>query len=265
MAKARIPSRKSGSFTLSWGLITIPLAVYKATDESNISRSMFTERGHRVGTKWYNKETGEDVAFADIVKKYESENGWVELEDSEIDELLALQSGQAELIGFMPNSHLHAHFLPKSFMQVRPDKEKKGRDSRVNPAAAKAFALLTSAMEAEGVFALMKVVYRQKSHICAMDTNGRMWFLHYDEEIRESLPMPQVEVSDAELEMATALVRSLEMSKPPALENTDAERIREFAKIKASGEPQRSQPRPVPQVMDLMAALKASVEAQKVG
>ena len=142
-------------------------------------------------------------------------------------------------------------------------------------ATTKPYALLTRAMEESGKVGIARVVMRTKQYLCAVrPQSGKlvMSTMVYADEVNSPSDIPelsevdQVEVSDKELTMARQLIESLaEEFEPAKYSDTHRERVMELIERKASGDEGVVEP-PAPQddkVVDLMAALEASVAAAK--
>ncbi len=135
----------------------------------------------------------------------------------------------------------------------------------------KPFALLMRALSDKGLTAVAKLAIRNKERLCAlrpMDGTLMLETLYYPDELRveRGVPMPDVEISDQELQMASALIDLLTQPfKPEEYEDHYREALMEVIKAKLDGQEIVEAPEaPVASnVVDLMAALRASVEATK--
>lgn len=145
-------------------------------------------------------------------------------------------------------------------MQVRPAA---GANKKPSPAFQKAYMLLMGAMERRGVFALVSYCLRGKPRVAALTSDGFLRQLAYDDEVRESLPMPTVDLSDAELAMAEKLVKSMSVKKAPAVVDEGSERVRVYAETKAAtgAAPEVASKAGLDAGEDLMKALEASLAA----
>ena len=134
----------------------------------------------------------------------------------------------------------------------------------------KPFALLMRALTDKGLTAVAKLAIRNKERLCAlrpMDGMLMLETLYYPDELRveRGVPMPDVEISDQELQMASALIDLLTQPfQPEQYEDHYREALMEVIKAKLDGQEMVEAPEaPVSNVVDLMAALRASVEATK--
>lgn len=264
-AKASLPSRKTASVTIGWGLVSIPVGLYAATSENRVSFKEFCADGHPVGRKMYDKETGEDVDRGEIYKMFQTPDGeWVRIDPEEVEAVLQTSKGTASIVQFRPlNEWFDGQFFYTNVYQIRPDKMGSGRNKTDNPAANKAFTLLMEAMAVKRVYGLVEVALRGKTYMAALTPDGRFYLLFFDDEVRQDLPAPEVDISEAELDMATKLIdTNMAVDGEVELVNHDYEKIVEFAveKAKKGGKVDLPEPKPAQSSDDLMAVLQASLE-----
>lgn len=265
-ATAKAPSRSNRSITLSWGMISIPLSVYSGSEGSaSVARKMFTEDGHEVGRMDYDKVTGEKVVGA-IVKKAQATSGeFVELTDEEIEAATeGPAKGLAQIEAFIPLSEIGTTYVIDGVNQIRVSRKAVGKTKVEDPAAAKAFTLLRSAMKAEGVAALVKVAAsRGPVRYAAVTPDGRLLTLLFADQVREDLPLVDAEVSEAEMVMGRQLISAVGISTP-VLTDENTARVQAFVDSKATGVVAAPVVAPVATAtVDLMAALQASIDASK--
>lgn len=260
-----MPSRATASLTLGWGLVSIPVSLYAATEgaKAAVERHEYTLDGHPVGRQPYDKETGQPVSADQVVKMATSGTGaLVELTDDELAALTAGPRGTADIETFVPLSALaDGTYVVEGYNQVRPARTKTGTRRSENPAAAKAFALLLEAMAANRVAALIKVTLRGPARYAAVLPDGRLALLAWARQVRPALPLPEAELGEAEVGMGRQLVEAVGISTP-VLEDTAGEALARYVDEKAAG----SAPPPAPAeeaapVIDLTAALQASLAA----
>jgi non-homologous end joining protein Ku len=260
-ALAPSPSRATTSVTLSWGLVTIPLSVFTGVEETRVKRSEFFQGDPnvQVGRTAIRKDTNEVVSNDDVVRMAQAESGaWVALTD---DEIAACTSprGLAEIVSFVPVRKMSS-YLVQDVKQVRPKKEK----GKSNPAADKAFALLLSAMKTRKVVALVQVALRGPARYALLDHEGNMYLVATADQVRGAQPLPTATLSDAERQMADALIDAVGIDAP-VLMDTTAPVVQAYVNDKAVGV---SAPVPVPVAspnVDIMAQLMASIDAAKAG
>ena len=135
----------------------------------------------------------------------------------------------------------------------------------------KPFALLMRALTEKGLTAVAKIAIRNKERLCAlrpMDGTLMLETLYYPDELRveRGVPMPDTEITDQELAMASALIDLLTTTfQPEQYEDHYREALLEVIRAKLEGQQVVEVPAPAAagNVVDLMAALRASVEATK--
>ncbi len=269
---AAAPSRASFSGTIGFGLVSIPVQVYAGSQSLGISRSEFIKNDDgtyaKVGRASVNKDVDPVVIVdtANVVKLFECEDGsLVELSDEEIENLVEAQNGRMQIVSFMPLNLLGSgRYVPTGINQVRPVKTKTRAGKVYEAGAARSFALLMAAMRKNQVFALVEQCARGRYSFSALMPTGRLLPLLLDDEVREDLPMPDVEVSDAELGLADNLMDALMSSTPVPLVDERTAKVVEYAQKKAGGKKVEVTETVTPAApTDLLQALQAAVDAQK--
>lgn len=249
MERAKAPSRSSATINLSFGLMSIPCAIYSGTEDTAIKRKEFVrhvisvdEDGtekielHPCGRVPIDKETTEVVGQDQIVRLVDTDHGPVEVTEDEWAGLTEAAPGTAEVVCFLPMSYMASgHYVPEQMYQIKPKKEGSGKNKV--EVSGKPFDLLMSAMRKQGVFAIVKTTLRRGSSpkYGALMPNERLYLLHFDNEIRETITREPNEISDAQLERAAKLIAEETVKTPPPLVDETSQRIREFADTKAQG------------------------------
>lgn len=265
MPSAKKPSRSSGSLTIGFGLVSVPVKVFAGTDEQNVSRAQFSESGGKIRYDKYDEETGERNPT--IIKKATATDGTlVVLTDEEIDAAVGKSDGTCEVVGFLPAEVAAAQYVVKDVMQVRPAA---GSNKKRVPAFEKAFALLTGAMEASGKVALVEWSLRGKPRYGALTPEGDMLVYYWDDEVRTSAampePTPESTPTEAEMAMAVTLLESMSLEEAPVLTNESVAKVQKYVDAKAAGQPVEEESESTPAgATDLMAALSASLEREDV-
>jgi DNA end-binding protein Ku len=252
------------SGSISFGLVNIPVKLYSAVSRKTVHFNQLDSRtGSRVKQKRVDAETGEEVPYDQIVKGYELASGaYVTVTD---DELAALDPKAVRTIDieeFVDLSSIDPMFYDAAYYLV-PDK------------SSKPYALLARAMEEEGKVGIANFVMRTKQYLAAVrPQDGRLVLstMVYADEVNDPASIPDladigdIEVSDRELTMATQLIESLSADfEPERFHDTYRESVLDLIEQKASGAevvvaPAAAEPE---RVVDLMAALEASVAAAK--
>ncbi|MCU0309375.1 MAG: Ku protein [Acidimicrobiales bacterium] len=252
------------SGSISFGLVNIPVKLYSAVSRKTVHFNQVDRRsGSRVKQKRVDAETGDEVPWEEIVKGYELPGGgYVTVTDDELAALDPKAVRTIEIEEFVDQSAIDPVLYDAAYLLV-PDK------------VTKPYALLARAMEAEGKVGIAHLVMRTKQYLAAIrPQDGRLVLstMVYADELNDPASIPElaevgdVEVSDRELAMATQLVESLSTDfEPDRFQDTYREAVLELIERKAAGEDVIA---PVAdaepdRVVDLMAALEASVAAAK--
>jgi non-homologous end joining protein Ku len=262
-ALAPAPTRAHTSFTLSWGpMVMIPCQVYTGTESTRVSRKEFVQDGDslvEVGRSPIRKDDGSVVDQSEVGRYAQADNGeWVLLSDDEIAQCTSPR-GLAEIVCFVPVKDV-SNYLAEGQAQVRPKREK----GKVNLAADRAFALLTTVMKQTKVVALVKIAMRGPARYALLDARGTFTLIHTADAIRQDAPgTSEYTFTKDEVAMGKMLVEAIGVDTPVLTDDT-APVVQEFVNAKSSGKPAPIVSAPPVQV-DLMAALQASVAAKREG
>jgi non-homologous end joining protein Ku len=238
---ANAPSRKSFTITIPIGLVNLTLDGYSGTEESATRRSTYikatdakgVESLHPVGMNSYDKVTGVNVSKSDCIKCVESADGTlVPVSDEEMQQFIA-DSGSCEFVGFITQAQYKKSYVEENLYQVRPTTKIGGKTVKGDSPYAKPFALFSEVMAKENAVGIVKFVQRGTVRFYGWHADGTLRSLRYDEEVRESKPMPTATFSDAELEMGTKLIAAKRLDEAPVLEDVTNTKIAEFVEAKA--------------------------------
>jgi len=247
---------------ISFGMVSIPVRLFTATESKDIRFRQLHEETHRpVKQLRWSPELDREVEYGELIKGYEyAKDQYVIVDDEDFDQLPVPSKHTIELTAFVANEEIDPIHYERSYY-LEPEE-----------AGAKPFALLRRAMEEKDLLAIGKVALRQKEHLCALRPHDGLILLetlYYPDEIRDpdgTVDVEGVELSDAEMDMAYALTDTLRKPFDPA-QYQDAYREQLMAMITAKlqgGEiVTTDEGVPAAASVDLMAALKASVEAAK--
>ncbi|MEP6477331.1 MAG: Ku protein [Actinomycetota bacterium] len=245
---------------ISFGLVTIPVAVYPATEEKTLRFNQIHEPdGGRIRMKRTCSIDGEEVPYDEIVKGYEYEKDrYVVLSDEDFDAVPVESSRAIDIVQFVELDQIDPTLYKKSYYLV-PDET-----------GAKAYALLREAMSQDDKVGIAKVSFRDKEHLAALRFKEDAFVLetmYWPDEIRafEADVNLDVKVREQELQMARQLIEGLTAEWNPD-EFTDEYRqaLLTIVEAKINGqEIETVAPEPTAKVVDLMEALKASVAAAK--
>jgi DNA end-binding protein Ku len=247
------------SGTISFGLVSVPVRMYSATQSKEL-RFHFLDRRDLtpIGYDKVRKDTGKSVPTEEIVRGFEIKKGeYVPIEDEDLDRLDIELTHTIDILDFVALDEIDPIYFRKAYYLL-PEK-----------GAEKPYRLLVRALEETGKVGIAKVVIRNKQHLAAVRANdGRLILetMYYPDEIRKPESVDgRTKLQKGEVEMAKSLVENLSDSFKPDRYDDDYRKellalIRAKAKGKELPEPQEEEGG---EVVDLMAALRESVEQTK--
>ncbi|WP_084957500.1 Ku protein [Thermoactinospora rubra] len=247
---------------ISFGLVTIPVKLYSATEQKDVTfHQVHREDGGRIRYKRVCTKCGEEVPYADIAKGYELATGEiVVLTDEDFEDLPLSTSRRIDVLQFTAADQIDPIYFAKSYY-LEPDAE-----------GAKPYVLLRNALESSGQVAVVKVALRQRESLATLRVRDGVFVLEtmlWPDEIRRpdfEFLDEDVEVRAQELRMAESLIATMEADFDPE-EYHDAyrEALQEVIEAKVAGKEVVASPEveEAGPAVDLMAALRASVEAAK--
>jgi len=253
------------SGSISFGLVNIPVKLYNAVSRKNVSFNQIDARTRsRVRMQRVNAE-GEEVPYEQIVKGYElSPDQYVLISPEELDGLDPEATHTVDIEQFIDLSEIDPIFYDSPYY-VAPVK-----------AAEKPYVLLVRAMEEQQKVAIASFVMRTKQYLAALrPKDGKLLIstmvyadeIVPDKEIPEFDGLEDIDVSAKELAMATQLIESLSDDfVPDQFRDEYREKVLDLIEQKAAGVETvvaRPQPADEGRVVDLMAALEASVQAAR--
>ena len=246
---------------ISFGLVTIPVSVYPATEEKTLRfNQLHDEDGGRIRMKRTCSIDGEEVSYEHIVKGYEYEKDrYVILTDDDFEAVPVESSRAIDIQQFVDLEEIDPMMYKKSYYLVPEE------------TGAKAYALLREALNRSGKVGVAKVSFRDKEHLAALRFRDDAFVLetmYWPDEIREA-DFGGVDVSAKiranELEMAQSLIDNLSADWDPSeFKDEYREAMLGIVEAKINGEEiEVVEAEPTAKVVDLMEALKASVAAAK--
>jgi DNA end-binding protein Ku len=251
---------------MSFGMVAIPVRLYLATESSSkVSFNLLCpEHRSRIKNKRWCVEGDHEVAWGDVVRGYEYEKGsYVELTDDDLEKLPLRSSKAIDITGFIKDDELPGALYYQSAYYLEPEKS-----------AEKPYALLNKTLAKTGRVAIAKFALRDRERLVsvrALDGALLMNTLHWPDEIRstEDLDVPdEVKVSPAELKMAENLVGMMATAfEPSEYKDEYKQAVLQLVEAKVQKKEVIAAPEPETEttVVDLMSALKASVERAKKG
>lgn len=254
-------ARAIWSGSLNFGLVTVPVELFTATSD-HTPRFHQLERGtaDRVRIQRINERTGKTVAYKDIVKGYEADDGqYVVFEQDELDELAPGRSKAIEISGFVDLEEVAPIFFATTYY-LGPKGAEYGR----------VYALLREALAATNRAGVATFVMRGKQYLTAIKAEKQVLVLHtmhYADEIRDPVgeigALPgEVAVNPRELGAARQLIETLGVDWDPAeYKDEYRERLNELveAKLHGAGLADEKPPPAATNVVDLMDALERSI------
>jgi DNA end-binding protein Ku len=250
---------------ITFGMVTIPVKLYSATESKDVRfRMLCKEHEAPIEEKRVCTEAGEELAWDQLARGYEVAKGeFVVLDPEEIDAAKPESSTTIDIGDFVQAEEIDPVYFEKSYFLEPTD------------IGAKPFSLLRKALDETERVALARVTIRTRERLATLRTYEEAMILEtmfWPDEIRSTggLDLPEgaeTKVRPKELEMARSLIESLaEKFRPESYTDAYRDALEQLIASKVKGEARNVKRRkPEPKVIDLMEALKASVEAAKAG
>jgi len=245
--------------------VSIPVKLYSATEEKDVSfHQVHREDGGRIRYKRVCQVDGEEVPYSDIAKGFELPSGEVVvLTDEDFADLPLTTSRAIDVLEFVPLDQVDPMYFAKSYY-LEPDGQ-----------GAKPYVLLREALENSGRVALVKVALRSRESLATLRVRDGVFVLEmmlWPDEIRTpdfAFLDEDIDVRQQELKMAESLIESLSGDfEPEQYADNYREALQALIDAKVEGREVVQPAEPAEDagtVVDLMAALRASVEAAKKG
>lgn len=252
--------------SISFGLVNVPVKLYSAISQKEVRFNMLHAKdGGRIHLKRFCSVEDKEVPYEEISKGYQIAKGqYVEISRDELAKFHPKATKSIDIQDFVDLEEIDPIFYEATYYLV-PDK-----------GAERAYTLLMEAMKRTKRVGVAHVVLRTKQYLCAIRPAGDALvlstMLYADEVVPQSelggLPdAGELDVNDRELGMAAQLIESLtvESFEPEKFHDDYRERVLALIEAKAAGEEVvlRPAPQEPPKVVDLMAALEASLAAAK--
>lgn len=245
---------------ISFGLVHVPVKMFSATEDKDISMRMIHERCGTPVTYVKECPTCEsEVAFEEIVKGYEYEKGrFVLFDKQELEALNEAANREIKILDFVDLADIDPVYFQKTYY-LGPGET-----------GSNAYSLLLEALKQTGKIGIAKVTIRNKSSMAAIRVikgTIAMETIFYPDEIRATEHVPNVpenpQVNEKELEMAKMLINQLSTEFEPEKYKDDyREQLMNAIQQKVAGEEIKVAPQQAKtNVIDLMSALQASLEA----
>ena len=247
---------------IQFSLVTIPVRIYNAIDSSeSIGFNLLSKDGHNpVGYDKKDKVTGKTLKNEDIVKGYQYEPGqYVIIEEEDFAKVKLKSEKVIEIQGFVDASQVPATLFEAPYY-IGPDGD----------VAAKTYGLLSETLKQSNMLGVGKVVLRDREIpllLAPYDKGIVMYRLRYPHEVRDINEVPglaQVKADKDQLKLAKTLVDSMTV-RFADIEMKDhyTEALKEIIDAKVAGREVVMVAEEAPEVVDIMTALKASIDAAK--
>jgi len=252
----RFVARPIWSGTISFGLVSVPVRMFSATESKELRFHFLDKRDLQpIGYEKVRRDTGKPVDPDDIVRGFEVEKGqYVTLEEEDLDRLDIELTKTIDILDFVDLDEIDPIYFRKAYY-LTPQED-----------AEKPYRLLVRALEDTGKVGIAKVVIRNKQHLAALRSwNGTLVLetMYYADEVRQPEKVDgKARLQKPEVDMAKSLVENLsEPFKPDKYDDTYRKELLDLLRAKAKGKPL---PEPEAaeegEVVDLLAALRESVE-----
>jgi DNA end-binding protein Ku len=244
------------SGSISFGLVSVPVRMFPATQSQEL-RFHFVDRRDLmpVGYDKVRKDTGEHVDSEDVVRAFEIEKGrYVPIEPDDLDRLDVELAHAVDICDFVALEEIDPIYFRQAYYLAPQE------------GAEKPFRLLARALDETGRVGIAKVVIRNKQHLaCLRPLDGLLVIetMYFADEVRDpsELAPAEAELRKAEVEMAKSLVENLSVAFDPArYHDRYRSALLELIEAKAEGQPLPEPAEPEAEVVDLMQALRESVE-----
>ena len=249
-------SRKS---VITFGMVAIPIAMYTATQDNDIHfNQLHKEDNSRIRYKKVCAHCGKEITGKDIVKGFQyDKDKYIVITDDEIEKIKTEKEKSIQILHFAQLNQISPVYYNRTYQAV-PE-----------TGGEKAFELLRSALMAEQKIAIGKTVMGTKDTLMAIIPRedgmliSTMFYADDVKELQKQYDKP--EVSEQEMNMAKVLINSMDTPFDPAKYKDEYQvKLRQLIETKISGkEIVAAKPDNTGKVIDLMDALKASVEKAK--
>jgi DNA end-binding protein Ku len=259
-------ARSIASLSLSFGLVSIPVKLYSATESSaTVRMNMLAKDGSRLKQQYVSEKDQSVVERSEMVKGYEFEKDrFVIFQPDELKALQESPSHTIDIVAFIPATAIDPIFYDKAYY-LAPDKR-----------GAKPYNLLIEAMRQSGRCALAKWAWKAKQYVVQVrpaEDGLVLQQLLYADEVRsmKELEIEKVTVSPAELKLAMQLIDQIseDTYDPTMFEDEEKKRILAAIDEKIAGKhivaTESHEPQAGAQVIDLVEALRASLGAKGAG
>lgn len=256
------------SGSISFGLVTIPIKIFPATEDNQFSFNQLCPKGHRIKYKRWCPVEEKEISYQEIEKGYQiQKDEYIVIEPKDLEKIKIKSTKSIDIKEFVSVTELDPILIEKSYY-IAPD-TKKGND--------KAYSLLSKVLTDSKKVAIGKIVLRDKENIVALRPYQRgmvMHILKYLDEIRPTDDITELKEAASsakklereEISLAKMLVDKFSSKELDLSEYTDSytKELERLIDAKARGKPIVAKEEPVQKVKpDLLEALKASMQIKK--
>jgi DNA end-binding protein Ku len=251
---------------ISFGLVNIPISLINGMNrQENIHFNLLRKSDHsRIHNKRIAEADDEEVGKDEIIRGYEYEKDkYIEITDEDLDRVAIKSTHTIDIQSFVPIKDLKPIYFCEPYF-IQPEK-----------GGEKAFRLLTETLKNKGVAGISKVVFRGgREHLVALIPDGKRLtaeVLHFEEDLQPSdtVTVPDVKITDRELNMAKKLVESMETEWNPHEYKDDYEKaLHEMIEDKVAGKKPAKEPKKATRpsnVIDLVDILQKSLQSSGKG
>jgi len=258
--------------TISFGLLNVPVQIFSGERSVDLHFRLLDSRDQKpIRYERVNADTGEEVAWKDIVKAFEYEKGnYVVIPEEDLKAAAPEMTETVEIETFVERDAISPMYYEKPYFLVPGKKAEKG------------YVLLRETLKKTGRIGIGKVVIRTRQYLSALMPQGDALLLNlmrFPQELvkPDQFELPGKKLSDyrisaREIEMAGQLIDSMTADwKPADYQDDFRDKLHKFVErriAKASGSKRRDQDEPAPapkrdtNVVDFMALLKKSLDAK---
>src|SRR3982074_2044128 len=249
---------------VSFGMVAIPVRLYLATESKSVSfRSLCPCHRQPIKQKRHCAVTDDVLDYKEVLKGFEiSKDQFVIIDEEDLENLPLASAHTIEIMEFVDGEEIPAELYMKQAYYLEPEK-----------VGIKPYYLLKEALQEVGKVAVGKIALRDREHMATMRPFQKGMIVNppnWPDEIRSmdelNLPEEEVKIDKREMAMAKMLIENLtDEFDPERYHDEYREATLRLAPAKADRQESTVAQAEPPKVMDLMAALKASVEASKRG
>jgi DNA end-binding protein Ku len=245
---------------IGFGLVNIPVKLFSAIEESDLSLDMLDSKDHaHIKFKRVNEVSGKEVPWASIVKAYNLDGNYVVLEDSDFEKAMPEKTKTISINSFSKQEEINSLYYESPYY-TEPAK-----------GGERAYKLFHAALLKSGKVGVGSFVMRSKEKLCLVKPQDDVLVvqrIRFQQEIRATsdLKIPESEPKPAEIKMALSLIDQLtEKFDISAWKDTYSENLMKLIKAKAKGTKVKAPTLKIvhSKTEDLMAQLQASLDTKR--